>query len=128
MSERGELRRAPSSFGDLSETMEPSGWVVMAQDSCSYIVRDCSESVGLHTCDNRSDKGVLSSTYPDFDFEVPFTYYDNLYDSIYQENAQGQQPLRLQRFMNEVSPTERSRRALDNAPLSMLLQYSWAGL
>lgn len=33
------------------------------------------ESIGLHTCDRRSNKGEIAAMYPEFDFEVPFSYH-----------------------------------------------------
>lgn len=59
------------------------------------------ESIGLHTCDARSNKGYLESTYPDFEFEVPFSYHDEFWGPTYEEQS-GQQALRTQQVLNQV--------------------------
>lgn len=71
------------------------------------IKEDLRESIGLHTCDLRRDKSALASDYPGMDFEVPFSEHDQLWDATYQE-SNGQQPLRLRRFMNQVFATDSS--------------------
>ncbi|ORY82331.1 histidine phosphatase superfamily [Leucosporidium creatinivorum] len=65
------------------------------------------ESIGLHTCDQRSTKSVIASTFPTFSFEAPFSEHDELWGPDYQE-SNGQQPLRLQQFLNWLFATDSS--------------------
>ncbi|KAL7410167.1 histidine phosphatase superfamily [Mrakia frigida] len=65
------------------------------------------ESIGLHTCDQRSTKTVLSETYPGWNFDASFTEHDQLYNPTYQENG-GAQSLRLQQQMNELFSSDDS--------------------
>lgn len=39
------------------------------------VIEHLRESIGLHTCDKRSDKGVIAATYPRFEFEEPFSFH-----------------------------------------------------
>ena len=77
------------------------------------------ESIGLHTCDERSSKSYLEETYPSFGFETPFSEHvrrhpavasdlnsphhtqDELWNPTYGE-MQSQQALRTQQLLNEV--------------------------
>lgn len=73
------------------------------------------EVIGLHTCDERSNKSVLTHTYREhhvsqlipagWDFEPTFNEHDLLWDPIYQETAP-QQTLRLRLAINELFATD----------------------
>lgn len=47
-----------------------------------YVVEKFRESIGLHTCDERSNKTVLEGLFPGFDFEPSFTHNDELVRSL----------------------------------------------
>lgn len=73
------------------------------------------EVIGLHTCDERSNKTVLAETYRElgvynltpagWDFEPAFNEHDLLWDAVYQETAP-QQTLRLRLILNELFATD----------------------
>ncbi len=57
------------------------------------------ETIGLHTCDQRSSKTTLAARFPGFGFDVPFAEHDQLWDGDFQESSR-QQALRAQQFLN----------------------------
>lgn len=59
------------------------------------------ETIGLHTCDQRSTKSILSTAYPNWLFEPSFSENDELWNALYQETAP-QQALRTQQVLNEI--------------------------
>ena len=65
------------------------------------------ESIGLHTCDQRSSKSLIAREFPNFDFEPSFTEHDPLWDAIYQE-TESQEAVRLRLALNEIFATDAS--------------------
>lgn len=63
------------------------------------------EMVGLHTCDLRSSKSLLASTYPGYTFEPSFTEHDPLWDPVYQE-TDTQEAVRIRLVLNEIFATD----------------------
>lgn len=63
------------------------------------------ESIGLHTCDQRSTKSVLAKAFPRFRFEPSFTEHDILWDATYQETGP-QEAMRLRFVLNEIFATD----------------------
>lgn len=78
------------SFSSLSSTQAQaltfccvSGWhrsdILLNQDGYRPLIREgLRESIGLHTCDERSNKTVIEGLFPGFDFEPSFTHNDEL--------------------------------------------------
>lgn len=65
------------------------------------------ETIGLHTCDKRSTKSHLTSAYPSFKFDVPFSEHDQLWSADFQESER-QQTLRTQQVLNHIFATDSS--------------------
>ncbi|CAD6573642.1 MAG: hypothetical protein CYPHOPRED_005185 [Cyphobasidiales sp. Tagirdzhanova-0007] len=65
------------------------------------------ESIGLHTCDQRSTKSVIASEYPAWQFEPSFSENDELWNAVYEETS-AQQALRTQQVLNELFATDSS--------------------
>ncbi|WOO86054.1 putative phosphoglycerate mutase [Vanrija pseudolonga] len=59
------------------------------------------EMIGLHTCDERSNRTVLAQTYPKFTFEPSFTEHDPLWDDVFQE-SHAQQARRIRLAVGEL--------------------------
>ena len=59
------------------------------------------ETIGIHTCDKRSDKSVIQSEKPGWKFENMFTEHDELWNDKYME-SEGQHALRVQAVLNEL--------------------------
>ncbi|EJT52925.1 phosphoglycerate mutase family protein [Trichosporon asahii var. asahii CBS 2479] len=65
------------------------------------------ETIGLHTCDERSNKSLIAKTYPGFDFEPSFTEHDPLWDPEFEE-TQTQLAVRARLALNEIFATDPS--------------------
>lgn len=59
------------------------------------------ETIGLHTCDQRSDKSTTAAEHPGWLFEDTYSEHDELWNPTYQESS-GQQALRIQQALNEL--------------------------
>ncbi|KAM0793388.1 hypothetical protein ACM66B_000841 [Microbotryomycetes sp. NB124-2] len=63
------------------------------------------ETIGLHTCDKRSDRSILEKRFASFRFEATFSEHDQLWSPDFQESDQ-QQALRTQQVLNEIFATD----------------------
>lgn len=67
----------------------------------SLVVEDLRETIGVHTCDERSTKSQIHSKHPLLPFEPGFTESDELWTSTYRETPE-EQDLRIQRFLERL--------------------------
>ncbi|KAK7538880.1 phosphoglycerate mutase [Phyllosticta citricarpa] len=65
------------------------------------------ESIGLHTCDRRSSKTWIHSTYPSWDFEAGFAEDDLLWNSHTRESST-QQVARLKTLLDDIFASDNS--------------------
>lgn len=59
------------------------------------------EALGIHTCDRRSPKSLLESTFPHLTFEPAFSDEDPLWESDYREPASARR-YRLATFLDDI--------------------------
>ncbi|MCJ1430630.1 hypothetical protein MMC29_008548 [Sticta canariensis] len=65
------------------------------------------EAIGIHTCDRRSSKSYIHSTYPSFVFEPNFAETDPLWTADERETDSAQQA-RLKRLLDDLFTHDRS--------------------
>ncbi|KAI5478262.1 phosphoglycerate mutase family protein [Pseudohyphozyma bogoriensis] len=94
-----------SPFRRSASTLEITWPSLIAKGMRPFIRESFRESIGLHTCDQRSNKSVIATDYPKFDFEEPFSYHDELWGPDYEESS-AQQALRLQAAFNQLFATD----------------------
>lgn len=75
--------------------------ILLNQGYVPYIKEGFRESIGLHTCDKRSNKTVIAATYPGWHFDADFTQHDELWDPIYEEQSP-QQARRTRQQLNAI--------------------------
>jgi broad specificity phosphatase PhoE len=66
-----------------------------------YIKELCREALGIHTCDRRSTKSHLESTFPHLTFEPGFSEPDVLWEKEYREPVSARN-YRLSEFLDDV--------------------------
>ncbi|SCV68390.1 BQ2448_511 [Microbotryum intermedium] len=65
------------------------------------------ETIGVHTCDKRSEKSIIRKRFPTYDIEPGFSEHDQLWSTDYQESSR-QQALRIQQQLNQIFDTDPS--------------------
>ncbi|CED82588.1 Predicted phosphoglycerate mutase [Phaffia rhodozyma] len=65
------------------------------------------ETIGLHTCDKRSNKTAIAARHPGWDIEPSFTEQDQLWNPVYEE-TRVIQALRIQQMLNNIFATDDS--------------------
>ncbi|ORY29348.1 histidine phosphatase superfamily [Naematelia encephala] len=72
-----------------------------------YIKEMFRESIGLHTCDQRSNLSIIQEANPGWQIDKSFTFHDELWNPIYEEQL-NQQALRVRMLLNEIFATDPS--------------------
>lgn len=78
------------------------------------------ETLGIHTCDRRSDKSLLTTSYPSYRFEQDFAETDPLWDPEWRESNSARD-LRLLTLLRDIFTND-----MDDATFVSLTAHSGA--
>ncbi|GAA5850732.1 hypothetical protein JCM3766R1_000188 [Sporobolomyces carnicolor] len=103
-----KLYSSPLSRAALTLDLTWKDLLIDNGDVTPLFVEHLREVIGVHTCDQRSRKSNLKQQFPSFDFDIPFSEHDQLWDPDFQESPK-QQALRIQQLLNRIFATDPSQ-------------------